>query len=193
MLAKQVQQYEAFGTVEEITELGRTAEKQRRGGDDPWGVATFMSSRLFLDWFGYGRSVSCGLGPPEALPLLGQPAAPIVTRVVEQPLAAPKPTHAVGHRPLRPPLLAHRVRAHPLAQVHLEAIGDADYPDQPVHHRGSRKIDYRRSHTPAAVPVTERLFDRHTLSVLGHRLCHRRRGGEQHPGLGIALGHDTWW
>jgi hypothetical protein len=35
MLAKQVQQYEAFGTVEEITELGRTAEKQRRGGDDP--------------------------------------------------------------------------------------------------------------------------------------------------------------
>src|SRR5678815_203670 len=81
-------------------------------GERPWGVATFMSSRLFLDWFGYGRSVSCGLGPPEALPLLGQPAAPIVTRVVEQPLAAPKPAHSVGHGPLRPPLLAHRVRAH---------------------------------------------------------------------------------
>ena len=41
------------------------------------------------------------------------------------------------------------------------------------------------------MPIPVRLFDRHPPSVLGRRLRHRRRGGEQNPGLGIAPGRGA--
>jgi len=43
--------------------------------------------------------------------LVGTPATLLVARIIEEPLAAPAPTHPVGHGPLRPPLLDHRVCA----------------------------------------------------------------------------------
>jgi hypothetical protein len=45
MLAKQVQQYETFGTTDELTDLGRTAEKPRRGGVLPPHWCSFPWSR----------------------------------------------------------------------------------------------------------------------------------------------------
>src|SRR5262249_38022869 len=56
---------------------------------------------------------------PEALPLLGQPAAPLVARVIKQPLGVPEPTHPIRHSPLLPPLLACGVYAHALVHHHL--------------------------------------------------------------------------
>src|SRR5437773_11662942 len=131
--------------------------------------------------------------PPQALPLLVQPVGPIIARVVKQPLAAPEPAHAVRHGPLRPPPLAHWVRAYPLAQVHLHRVRQADDPNQPCHPGLGWHIDNRGPDRPTMMPIPVRLFDRHPPSILCHRLRDPRCGGEQEPGVGVAMGHGAAW
>jgi hypothetical protein len=41
------------------------------------------------------------------------------------------------------------------------------------------------------MPVAQGRLDRHTLSLLRHRLGHRGRGREEDPGLRLALGRCT--
>src|SRR5215475_12930463 len=141
------------------------------------------------------RCSSCGLNSShwltDPLPLLRQPATPIVARVIKQPLAAPKPTHPVRHGPLRAPLLASGVHAHALAEMHLEIIRQAHHADQPVHHRCGRELDHRSPYTPATMPVAERLFNGHALRVLRDGLEDGRCGGKEHPGLRIVLCGST--
>ena len=103
------------GAIKIIARLTYRQRYERRTGQNPWGMATFVSSCRLSSWC---RS-RCGLNSShwlaEAGPLLGQPAAPIVAMVIKEPLTAPKPAHPVRHGPLRPPPLAHGVCAYPLA------------------------------------------------------------------------------
>src|SRR5262249_23317029 len=48
-----------------------------------------------------------------------------------------------------------------------------------------------RPYAPTAMPVTEGLFDGHALRILRCCLHDGRRGGEEHPGLAIALRRGT--
>jgi hypothetical protein len=151
----------------------------------PWGVVTFASGCLWLDQVGHrcGRS-----GGPQTLPLLSQPVTPIIARVVKQPLTTPEPTDPVRHSPWRPPLLAQWVCTHALPQGHLHGGGYADDPDQPGPHRLGRHVDYGRPDGPMLRPIPIGRFDRHPPGIRHDRLRHRRRGGAQDPGLGLALG-----
>src|SRR6516225_1612714 len=118
---------------------------------------------------------------------------PVIAGIVHQVLSTPEPTDPIRDRPLLPALLPERVCTESLAYLHLETIGHTDHPNEPVHHRFRRERDHRRPYVPTAMPVAEGLFDGHALRIRRDGLANGRRGGEKHPGRGIALRGGTRW
>jgi predicted site-specific integrase-resolvase len=178
-------------------ERAKSIERHRRGklhaarrgavnvlGGAPWGVATFGSSRLLLHRLEHrhGQGGKPGRhdrhGRQQHRPLRSQPRTPVIARVIKQTLPTPEPTHPVGHGPLRPPPLTDWIHAHPLAQLHLYRIREADDSNQPRHHRLGGQGDYGSPDRPMMMPLPVRLLNRHPPGILRPRLRDRRRGGE---------------
>ena len=82
-------------------------------GDGLWGVLTFgldglPSGQVLIR----ARPVLVGWS---GSPLGRQPRTPVVAKIVEQPLATPKPTDPISDYPLHAALLPERVCTEPLA------------------------------------------------------------------------------